>query len=232
MLLTRKEKVIALEEACLLDDIRPFYMVLADETVIFNSLQEAVDAGHDYVVALRFKLKQNKYRRLLQFVSVDELTNEILRDVKLKLEKALPVGRLVSGFPTVGKTTLALSGGDAHWVDLDVMPYGRENYVIYIKQMERMLADGVNVLVSLNRGMRLKLHEYGLDYVVVVPNQADKELVRKRMIDRGNSCHIVDDLMSQWDDYFEELYPGEVVVSLDTDEFIDSIEGWLLHRDI
>lgn len=105
---------------------------------------------------------------------------------------------IICGFAGTGKSTAAKK--IAGVIDLESTPF-QKDWDTYARVAKHMSDHGYIVLLSCHRELREKLHELGYDYIVVYPEKNQKELYRKRYVERGNTVEFVAMQMSHWDNW-------------------------------
>jgi len=102
------------------------------------------------------------------------------------------------GYAGVGKSTAArkLLGV----VDLESTPFQRD-WETYARVAKHMSDQGYVVLVSCHNELREELRRIGAPYIVVYPEKNQKEIYRRRYIERGNTQEFINTQMEHWDEW-------------------------------
>jgi len=102
------------------------------------------------------------------------------------------------GYAGVGKSTAAkkLLGV----VDLESTPF-QKNWETYARVAKHMSDQGYIVLLSCHKELREELHRIGADYIIVYPEKNQKEIYRRRYIERGNTEEFIETQMKHWDEW-------------------------------
>ena len=129
---------------------------------------------------------------------------------------------IVSGFPGVGKTTLAerepfvldSDSSKFSWLTEGIRnPDFPDNYLYHIKNSLRYYSAFTKqevepynlILVSSHQTVRNALVEHGLDFTLVYPAREIKTEYIQRYIDRGNQDSFVALLEKEWDSWMDGL---------------------------
>lgn len=135
-------------------------------------------------------------------------------------------GRVIAGFPAVGKSYIATCRPDV--VDSDSSSFSRgpewpENYLDHIREQ---VAAGKIVLVSTHEEVREALRVAGIPYLLVYPGRDLREEYRDRMLNRGSHPALIAKVCDElWDDAITgcvmqmgcvhvELGPGQYLVDV------------------
>lgn len=124
---------------------------------------------------------------------------------------------IISGFPAIGKTTLAKKNNTIY--DLESSIFCRGDFKNYIKCIEMLNNDDNIILISSHIKVREILLEKGIDYTLVKPQFDLKNEYVKRAVDRQPHCLKPEVVEKNWDAFMEEL-PNEKVKTLKSGEFI------------
>lgn len=134
--------------------------------------------------------------------------------------------RIISGFPGIGKTTLAskypsvfidVDSGPYFWKDYDATKKEQgkytykvknENFVSdYLDAVQRILLRTSNtvIMVSQHNEIREGLKIRGIPFATVFPKLSLKEEYLKRYEKRGNNHIFIEDVKKNWENWIEPL---------------------------
>ncbi len=105
---------------------------------------------------------------------------------------------IICGYAGTGKSTAAKKMVGV--VDLESTPF-QKDWETYARVAKHMSDQGYIVLVSCHREIREELHRIGADYIVVYPEKNQKEIYRRRYIERGNTEEFIETQMKHWDEW-------------------------------
>ena len=150
---------------------------------------------------------------------------------------------IVSAYPACGKSTLAklhptqirdLESSDYHWV---ISATGKVEHpqwpTCYIDTIRHLDRSGMYraVMVSSHEAIRKAMHEAGIRYTNIVPENTPemKELMLKRMKDRGNTPEFIQNQDENWSTYVESMIndPGASNVIQLTPKILNSWGDWI-----
>lgn len=102
------------------------------------------------------------------------------------------------GYAGVGKSTAASKFVGV--VDLESTPF-QKDWETYARVAKHMSDQGYIVLLSCHKELREELRRIGTDYIVVYPEKNQKEIYRRRYIERGNTEEFIETQMKHWDEW-------------------------------
>lgn len=151
--------------------------------------------------------------------------------MKLKdlLEAKETKGRVICGFPGVGKSTLfkELKESGKKVLDSDSSTFDKSEFPDnYIKHIKEKTAEGYTILASSHDVVRGALIDEGMDFTLVYPDKSLKDEYLERYKERGSPEKFIELLDKNWDKWIKECddldskHVSKVV--LKSGEFINS----------
>lgn len=134
----------------------------------------------------------------------------------MKLVLEYNEGLIICGFAGIGKSYLARH--TQRVVDLESTPFNKD-WETYVRVANHMKNNGYVVLLSCHEELRKLLHEKGIDYLVALPVEQDKEIYINRYINRGNSEEFINMMDKKFSEYCKS-YPWEKGFYLHGDEYL------------
>lgn len=132
-------------------------------------------------------------------------------------------GKIICGFAGIGKSTLAKN---SVFVDLESTPF-LKNWSLYANVAIHMLENGYSPMLSCHKEIRDELKSRRAEYVVVIPNQKDKERYLELYRKRGNVEAFIQMFNEKWDLFLDEIKGSEPnVIELQEGQFLSE------HREI
>lgn len=115
---------------------------------------------------------------------------------------------IISGFPGVGKTTFCKNNTRWKVADLASSKFDKKdfpgNYIEYIKKLIEEKYDVI--MVSSHLEVRRALRDNELKYIIVHPDDGDKEIYLERYRQRGSSDDFVELMDSSWKVFIDSIY--------------------------
>lgn len=109
-------------------------------------------------------------------------------------------GKVIAGFPGVGKSTFVKSHSDV--LDSDSSTFDKSDFPAnYIKHIRKTIDSGKTILVSTHDAVRKALVDNGIDFTLVYPDKTLKQSYLKRYKERGSPSAFVDMMNDKWDSF-------------------------------
>jgi gluconate kinase len=136
--------------------------------------------------------------------------------------KYMPLAKVISGFPGVGKSHLFNIEQDLIILDSDSSNFSwlsngernpdfPNNYITHIKEN---LSKATVILVSSHKIVRDTLREHNIEYTIVYPNKELKNEYIERYKNRGNSEGFIQMITDNWEKFIDEIenddYPAKI----------------------
>ena len=144
-------------------------------------------------------------------------------------------GKVICGFPGVGKSTLfkELKDSDYKVLDSDSSTFDKADFPDnYIKHIKEKTAKGYTILASSHDVVRNALIKEGMMFTLVYPDKSLKDEYLARYKERGSPQKFIDLLDSKWDEWIgqcDDLDDKHVrKVKLDAGEFINAKKAGII----
>lgn len=136
------------------------------------------------------------------------------------------IGRIYSGFPGVGKSTLVANHPE--YKDSDSSQFDKAHFPAnYITHIKETIQAGNPILVSSHKAVREALVENNLPFVLYYPSRECKEEYLQRYRDRNSPEAFINLLSQMWDTWITECeeWPGDKVEMVPNSYLDDYLNG-------
>lgn len=139
---------------------------------------------------------------------------------------------IISGFPCIGKSTIATDSLPAKIIDLESSIFCKGDFDSYVDMIKYLDDHKFIVLCSSHRKVREKMLERNIPYTFVHPSKEDKEIYVVRATERQPHPLNPKTLEDNWDTYLQIL-PKEDDYTLGHDEYLsyETLLTLLIYKD-